>query len=285
MFDAAVSGIPSGGAYALIGVTVVLLYRMAGTLNFTAAVTGAFGAFTVVTVVDAGGGLLIAVLAGMIVGATASGLLGVIAAGLFSDHDEITRSVVTIAMAMGLFAIAFRLFGDQPRSFPPLFGGSSVTLGSVVVPASNVASVVLALGLAFGIAALLNRTRLGLRYQALSFRASTAEALGVPVRSLLIGAWVFSGLVSAFALSLAAPTRQADMTSLGLMVLPAFAAALVGRFTSFSWTAIGGLVLGVFEALAIRVSAISAYRGAIPFVVIVVLLLWTQRRALWDEVR
>lgn len=285
MFDAAVSGIPSGGAYALIGVTVVLLYRMAGTLNFTAAVTGAFGAFTVVTVVDAGGSLLAAVFAGMIVGATTSGLLGVIAAGLFSDHDEITRSVVTIAMAMGLFAVAFRLFGDQPRSFPPLFGSSSLTVGAVVVPASNLVSVVLAVGLAIAISAMLDRTRLGLRYQALSFRASTAEALGVPVRSLLIAAWAFSGLVSAFALSLAAPTRQADMTSLGLMVLPAFAAALIGRFSSFTWTAIGGLALGVFEALTIRISAVAAYRGAIPFVVIVVLLLWTQRRALWDEVR
>lgn len=285
MFDAAVSGIPSGGAYALIGVTVVLLYRMAGTLNFAAAVSGAFGAFTVVTVVDAGAGLVVAVVAGLLVGAAVSAALGVIAATLFSDHDEVSRSVVTIAMAVGLFAVGFRLFGDQPRSFPLLFGGSSVRIGNVVVPASNLVSVLLAIGLALAINAMLTRTRLGLQYQALSVRAATAEGLGVPVRALLVGAWAFSGLISAFALILAAPTRQADMTSLGLMVLPAFAAALIGRFSSFTWTAVGGISLGIFEALIVRVSSLANYRGAIPFVVIIVLLLWIQRQAIWDEAR
>jgi len=285
MFDAAISGIPSGGAYALIGVTVVLLYRMTGTLNFAAGVTGAFGAFTVVIVNGAGAGLGVAVLAGVVVGGLVSGLLGVVAAFLFSDHDEITRSVVTIAMAIGLFAVAFRIFGDQPRAFPPLFRGSSITVGSVVLPTSNLVSAVVAVGLAVAIKAMLTRTRLGLRYQALSVRAATAEGLGVPVRGLLVGAWAFSGAVAAFALALAAPTRQADMTSLGLLVIPAFAAALLGGFRSFTWTAVGGLTLGVFEALVIRVAPLATYRGALPFVVIVALLLWTQRQAIWDEAR
>ncbi|NOY55649.1 MAG: branched-chain amino acid ABC transporter permease [Actinobacteria bacterium] len=285
MFDAAISGIPSGGAYALIGVTVVLLYRMTGTLNFAAAVTGAFGAFTVVAINGAGVGLGVAVLVGMIVGGIVSGLLGVVAAFLFSDHDEISRSVVTIAMAIGLFAVAFRIFGDQPRAFPPLFGGSNITVGGVVLPTSNLVSAALALGLAVGINAVLTRTRLGLKYQALSVRAATAEGLGVPVRGLLVGAWAFSGFVAAFALTLAAPTRQADMTSLGLLVIPAFAAALIGGFRSFTWIAVGGITLGVFEALVIRVRPLATYRSALPFVVIVALLLWTQRRAIWDEAR
>jgi branched-chain amino acid transport system permease protein len=44
-------------------------------------------------------------------------------------------------------------------------------------------------------------------------------------------------------------------------------------------------MLGVIEGLASSLDSISQYRGAIPFLVVLAVLLWSQREARWDEAR
>jgi branched-chain amino acid transport system permease protein len=64
------------------------------------------------------------------------------------------------------------------------------------------------------------------------------------------------------------------------MVIPAIAAAIAGRLRSLTWTVIGGLAIGVFEAIGTPFPAIASYRSAAPFVIAVVAMLWLQRRGL-----
>ncbi len=285
MLDAALSGLPSGGAYALVGVAVLLLYRLAGVLSIAVSVCGAFGAFITVSTFDKGLPLLPAILLGIASGAALSGALGIVIAWLFPDSDPITRLVVTIGMAIALLAIAFRVFGDTPRSFPPLFPGSSFTVSGVVITATSALAVVLAVSLAAGLWALLNRTRVGVRMMAMSSRPVSAELLGIPLGLYTVVVWASGGAVATVAPILAAPTRQADFTSLSLLVVPGLAAALLGGFRSFSVTVAAGIGIGVVEGMAVRWDAISGYRSTLPFLVIVVVLLWTERGEVWDESR
>jgi branched-chain amino acid transport system permease protein len=67
---------------------------------------------------------------------------------------------------------------------------------------------------------------------------------------------------------------------LTFMVIPAIAAAVVGRLNSLRATVIGGLVIGVIESVSTTVPQIAPYRSAAPFVVAVLLLLWYQRHGL-----
>ena len=191
--DAALSGLPSGGAYALVGVAVVLLYRLAGVMSIAVSVFGAFGAFVMVASFDQGLPLGVAVLVGLAAGAVLSAAMGVVTAWRFPDSDAITRSVVTIGMAITLLAVAFRVFGDTPRSFPPLFPGSSFTVSGVIISATNVLAVLLAVSLGIGLWALLRSTRVGLRMMAMSDRPVTAELLGIPLGVYTVSVWATSG--------------------------------------------------------------------------------------------
>jgi len=285
VLDAALSGLPSGGAYALVGVAVVLLYRLAGVMSIAVSVFGAFGAFVMVASFDQGLPLGVAVLVGLAAGAVLSAAMGVLTAWRFPDSDAITRSVVTIGMAITLLAVAFRVFGDTPRSFPPLFPGSSFTVSGVVVSATNVLAVLLAVSLGVGLWVLLRSTRVGLRMMAMSDRPVTAELLGIPLGVYTVSVWATSGAAATAAAILAAPTRQADFTSLSLLVVPGLAAALLGAFRSFGLTVAAGLGIGVLEAMAVRWDAVSTYRNALPFLVILIVLLWSQRGEVWDEAR
>jgi len=285
MLDAAISGLPSGGAYALVGVAVVLMYRLAGVMNIAVGAFGAFGAYVMVTMFEDGLALGVAVVLGILAGAVLGALMGILMAWQFPDAQPITRSAVTIAMAIGMLALAFRVFGDSPRSFPALFPGASVEISNVVLKAANLISIGLAIVLAGLLWFTLRHTRIGVRMAAMSSRPVSAELLGIPTRSYTVIVWGVGGAVATAALILAAPTRPADFPSLALLVVPGLAAALLGAFRSFGLTAAAGIAIGVIEGAAVRVEAVSDYRSTLPFILILIVLMWSQRSEVWDESR
>ncbi len=285
MLDAAISGLPSGGAYALVGVAVVLMYRLAGVMNISVGAFGAFGAYVMVGLFEDGISLPVAVGAGVLAGAATSAAMGIVMAWQFPDAEPIRRSAVTIAMTIAMLSLGFRVFGDAPRSFPALFPGSSVEVSNVVIRASNIISIGLAVVLATVLWLILRHTRIGVRMAAMSNRPVTAELLGIPIRGYTVLVWSVGGAVATIALILAAPTRSADFPSLALLVVPGLAAALLGAFRSFGVTAAAGIGIGIVEGAAVSLDTISNYRGTFPFILIVAVLMWSQRSEVWDESR
>jgi|GEM_PF-6225190 len=147
--------------------------------------------------------------------------------------------------------------------------------------AASLASIGLAVVLTIAVEQFLGRTRTGLQLRALSEKPMAAELLGIPVRRLAIGVWALSGAVTTLALMLIAPLRAPDFGSLSLLVVPTFAAALVGAFNSFRAALFGGLLIGLASGFV----GLNQYRAAVPFLVILTVLLWSQRGARWDEAR
>lgn len=84
---------------------------------------------------------------------------------------------------------------------------------------------------------------------------------------------------------LVAPTRQADFPSLSLLVVPGLAAALLGAFRSFGLTVAAGFGIGILQGVAVRWENVGTYRSTFPFLIILIVLLWSQRGEVWDEAR
>jgi branched-chain amino acid transport system permease protein len=204
----------------------------------------------------------------------------------FSESTAPTKAAVTVAMLVGTMALGSRLTGGQhPHQFPDLFPGSAFRLAGVELTNASVLTILLAVVFTLLAGFCLNRTRIGLDLRALSERPMAAELIGVRVKRLSLGVWAITGAATTFALMLIAPQRSPDFISLSSLVVPALAAALIGFFRSFWATAIGGLGLGIVEGLASGFTGIGQYRGAAPFLVILAVLLWSQRGARWDEAR
>lgn len=286
LLTSAVAGLTAGGAYGLLGVCVVFTFRLVSVVNFTAAAMGAAGTFVMVSLFEAGMPLLPAVLCGLIAGTAAGVSIGLVMTKWFSESSASTKAAVTVALLVGILAIGLRLTGGQhPHRFPDLFPGSLMRFAGVELTISSV--VTIGLGVVFTILAdlLLSTTRMGLHLRALSERPMAAELIGVPVRLLAILVWAISGAVTTFSLMVIAPQRSPDFASLSLLVVPALAAALVGLFRSFWMTLIGGILIGVVEGMASGFGSFNQYRGAVPFLIILAVLLWLQRGAVWDEAR
>jgi len=286
MIQGALAGLAAGGLYAVLGVCLTLMSRLVRVVNFSQAATGMFGAFCAVWLVTKAG---LPIWAGSIIGVLIGGLLaaviGWIAATWLSEADTTTRSAMTVGPLLLLISLSFILFGNKPQPFAPIIAGPAFTVGGVVISQLTLATVGLAIVVAVAVHFLLARTKVGTRLRALSERPTTAELLGIRSRPLQVAVWFVTGIISALVIIIVAPSQSNDATSLSMLIVPAAASALLGGFRRLDLTVIGGIVLGMLSGVVAQIGQISAVRNFLPFLFIVVLLLWSQRKEVWDAAR
>ncbi len=128
-------------------------------------------------------------------------------------------------------------------------------------------------------------TKFGLATSAVAENERATAALGRSPNLIAAANWFIGGLLTGAAAILLAPVAGGPgllVTDLSLLVIPALAAALIGRFTSFPLTFFGALLIGVLESemsyLAGQPDALppvlrtTGLAKAVPFLVIIVVL-------------
>jgi branched-chain amino acid transport system permease protein len=285
MIQSLLVGLIPGSAYALIATSLVLTYRMSGVLNFSQSVVGVFGTYVGLTIYGMGYPQWFAIVVAVMVGAALSLVIGAIMTKWFDQATALVKSSVTIALMLALLALGFRLFGDAPRSIPKLFPGAAIVVARVTFSASVLFTTGLALSIGVLLSLVLAFTRMGAMLRAVSERRITAELLGIPANLLIGVVWGCSGALTALAITLVAPNRPSNFLTLSLLLLPAMASALFGLFRSVPAALVGGFMLGFIEGASSYFDAVGPYRQALPFVVILTVLLWSQRKQVWDAAR
>ncbi|MFV0434586.1 MAG: branched-chain amino acid ABC transporter permease [Leucobacter sp.] len=285
MVEGIVSGLVAGSAYAIIAVCVVILYRLVGLLNFSQAAIGALGAYTAYALNGPAFPLAVAVLIGILASGLIAGLAGWIMAVWFGEASIMARSAVTIVLLILLLTLGFRLFGNSPRVMPSIVPEASFQVGGVWISLTTLVALAVTFALAGLLTLVLRRSNIGHRLQAMSERPTTAQLLGVNSRLLSVGVWVVAGMVSSIAILLIAPSQNPTFGTLSFLVVPALAAGLIGAFSNVWIAVVSGLAIGIIEGAGARISVISDYRGAVPFLVIILALIWLRRKAVWDAAR
>ncbi|SFO53620.1 branched-chain amino acid ABC transporter permease [Amycolatopsis rubida] len=286
MVQGALAGLAAGGLYAVLAVCLTLMSRLVRVVNFAQAATGMFGSYVGVAL-SVHGGLpeWLAVLLGVLLGGVLSVLIGWVVSTWLAEAGTGTRSAVTVAVLLLLISLSFILFGNKPQPFPALLVGPAFTAGGVVISQVTVVTVALAVVIALAARLILTKTPVGISLRALSERPTTAELLGIPAKRLSAAVWGATGLISTVIIVIVAPSQSNDATSLAMLVVPAAAAALLGGFRRLDLAVAGGLVLGMLQGALAQVDQLSVVRNFVPFLAIVGLLVWSQRKEVWDAAR
>jgi branched-chain amino acid transport system permease protein len=142
---------------------------------------------------------------------------------------------------------------------------------------------IIAIGLALVITAavtvFLRVTKLGTAMRALANDREITATLGVPVRRVEAAAWFGSGLAcGAAGLLLPDLLTSLDYSALTFLVISSLAAALIGRLRSLWVTMLGGMAVGVAQAVLSPYESLSRYRSSAPFVLAIIALLYLSRR-------
>jgi branched-subunit amino acid ABC-type transport system permease component len=275
-----VSGLSTGAVYVLAGVGLVILYRASGVLNLAQGALGALGALLAWQIADSGGPQWLGWIAGIAVATLLALFYGRIIAPRLAHSDPIVRAVATLGFALIVLGFCEFIWGEWPRSLrlPTDMMGFEVI--GVRVTATRAIALCLGVAVTLGMVVFLNRSRLGLSMRALANDREISGLVGVPVLQVDAWAWGISGVLAGVSGIFLANMVRLQAIPLTYMVVPAVAAAILGRLTSLPAVIVGGLAIGVLEAIATPFPGVSAVRSAAPFVFAAAVLLWYQRGGL-----
>ena len=253
----AISGAIQGAVYGLLGLGLVLLYKSNKVFNFAQAEFGTSAAFATLFA-DSGTGFLpnmplpVAVLFGLAVG-TAIGLLTelLVVRPLFTA-PKVTLVVATAGVTLLLISIQGFLAGAEPSTLAPLFSGDLVNSGAIRITRQQLVIVIVLAALAVASALFFSRTRTGTAIIAVSQEPTATSLVGISVKRTSALTWGLAGLLGGIAgILLSGSTGFVSPGSLtGLALIPAFTAAVFGGITSLPGAFLGGVVIGIVEALA-----------------------------------
>jgi branched-chain amino acid transport system permease protein len=187
----------------------------------------------------------------------------------------LVASVGLLATLQALIVLRFRAAG---RPVPAVLPAEPVHLFGAVVPRDRLFLAGLAVVAGAALWALYRFTRFGLASRALSSGGAGIALLGWSPDRLAAVNWVGASLLAGLGAILVAPVTGLDPATTTLLVVPALAAALVGRLVSFGATVAAGLALGMAQSELLLLQDRHAWiprtgvREALPLVVILVAL-------------
>jgi branched-chain amino acid transport system permease protein len=279
LIQATVSGVVTGCVYALIGLSIVIVYKSNDVINFAAGemvmVGGYLGMFALLWL-----GLPyvfifpFAALVIFIIGALFDRLvLARVTAKSVPGHS------VLVAMTIATVGLSYALKGsvrlipytEEVRHLPPISSAAPFFIGPVVVQRQDIAIVVAALAIMAALWAFFNFTMIGKALRATSQNPRAAALVGIPVALMTMTAWGMAAALAGVAGTLLAP-KLLLTPDLGVIVILALAAAIIGGLVSLPGCVIGGIVLGVVQNL-IGIFVGSRAISLAPFLVIIFVLL------------
>ncbi|MEN3357361.1 MAG: branched-chain amino acid transport system permease protein [Mycobacteriales bacterium] len=256
--DLTLAGTANGMVYAALALALVLIWRSTRIVNFAQGGMAMITTFIAFSIVQRGGSywlaLLVAVAAGLLIGAVAERLL----IRPVEDKPPLNAVIVTLGLLVFLQALAGMIYGGTPRSFSPAFDIRGFQAGDrrLLFSPADLFTVLAVLAVMAGLAVLFRYTSLGLRMRAAAFAPEVARLLGVRVaRTLTIG-WALAAAVGALAGVLVAPSTFVGPNQFDATLVFGFTAAVLGGLDSPAGAVVGGLLLGV------ALSYLSGYAGS-----------------------
>jgi len=166
-------------------------------------------------------------------------------------YPQFTVVMITIGVGYVMRGIVTMVpgWGTDTYQIRTPFADEVWKLGGLVVPVQQAAVIVMTMALCAVLYLFFSRTRIGIAMQATSQNQLAAYYMGIPVRRVNNLIWGISAAVAAFAGILLAPVTFVH-SNMGFIGLKAFPAAVVGGFGSVPGAVVGGLIIGIVEALA-----------------------------------
>lgn len=245
------AGVVSGCLYAMGAVGLVLIYKSSNVVNFAHGNLAGLAAFLVF-------GFTAGLFAQFTWGVAFVLTLAIIVALMALTYavlaplvfkSDLTSTIATLGVGLIAQGATQRIFGSEVVSLELPLPSWRGTLGPVSLTSYDVA-VLLVTAVAIGLLyVVIERTRIGVAFRAVSAQPFAARVCGLNLRRVHLFAWVVAGLLGLVASLLIVPTTFLSSTSVASFMLQAFAAAVVGGFGSLAGAVIGGIFIGVLMNL------------------------------------
>lgn len=269
------NGLALGMGYALIAVGYSLVFGILRLVNFSHGAIYAFGAEIAMVFIGMNFGVIPGIVAAMII----TGTLGIIIdkTALEPLRKKKSMPIASLITTIGISNIITNLLiiflGSEKRNFKPLFGQETVRILGVNISMTQIMMCVVSLVLMVILMLVVYKTKIGLAMRATEQNTKAAGLMGINVNFVISFTFFLAGVSATIAGALVSGYYQIVYPNMGFMAgLKAFAAAVLGGIGSLPGALLGGLVVGVSEAMAATFLG-STYRDSIAFIILIIVLI------------
>jgi branched-chain amino acid transport system permease protein len=244
------NGAAIGLMYGLIALGFVLVYKATDAINFAQGEFVMLAGFVVASALAFEGMFLIAavviVLAVMI--GFSFGLERVVLRPLLG-RPVVAVIMATIGLASVLKGFVLVRFGGETRGVPLPIGDEPIHIGTGSLPPIQLVGAIVAIALFVAFTWFFKKSRMGVAMRAVADNQQVAQAMGINVERYFAIAWAMSGIVAALSGIVWGSMLNVDV-HLALVGLKVFPVVILGGLDSIGGALVGGLIVGVVEALA-----------------------------------
>jgi branched-chain amino acid transport system permease protein len=276
--QAIVGGIANGAIFGLVALGIVLVYKGTKVLNFAQGELGTIALFVTWWFVEEQGlpyGL------GALAGIAASVVIALAfertVVRRMVEAERLSIAVATVGLFFLLISVEVLVFSESLLLLPPPIAGLGPrVLGFFLNPSYMVAFAAMAL-IGGGLALFLRRTDFGLGVLAASQDPVAVRLVGIRYSRVSMFTWGMAGFLGAVAALLIQPLIGAfEPGFMTAFFVRGLAAALIGGLTNLTGAFLGGIVIGVLDAVVGQLTLGSTFPGiqsVVVFMVIIAVLL------------
>ena len=277
LLQATASGIVTGCVYALIALTLSLVYKSTEVVNFAGGELVMIGGYMGMV------GLVYFHLPYPLTIVLCAVVLFIL--GLLFDRVVLSRTIARVESQSVLVAVVTATLGfsyvlkgivrvfsytEEVRRLPPLFIGPPIFIGPIVLQRQDVVIVVSVIIVMVLLWAFFRFTLAGKALRATSQNPKAAALIGIPVDRIRVFVWGGTATLAGLAGLLLGP-KLLLTPDMGSILILALAAACVGGFTSMPGCVVGGILLGILQNLA-GLFISSRAIAVVPFLIIMTVL-------------
>jgi branched-chain amino acid transport system permease protein len=269
------SGLLVGLVYALLGLCIVIIFKASEAFNFAVGEFMVIGAFLFyILFFDYNLPFYVAFPLGLLAAAAVGALVERLTIKPLLGRSPISMTVVTLGLAFFLRASVQFIFGSHSYSFNLELPDITLEIGDLLFLSDPIWAGILSL-FTFGLVILvLFRSRWGLAIRATSEDQAKAMAFGINARFILMIVWAISTACIAVA-GIMISNFGALGSLAGIVGLRAIPVVLIGGMDSISGALVGGIIVGVCEALAgayLEPMGLIGFKDVAPYILLLIVL-------------
>lgn len=268
-----INGLNLGAIYAMIALGYTMVYGIAKMLNFAHGDIIMVGGYTIYVFLNLSGMPLVAILAAVIF----CTLLGIVVERFaykpLRGASPLAVLITAIGVSYLLQSLAQMIFGTAQKmvNLPNL---GKVAVGSVNIEVSAIVTLISATVIMVALNLFVKFSKVGRAMVAVSEDKGAAQLMGINVNSIIaitfaIGS-ALAGLAGLFYL-LKSPNMYGTFGA--MPGIKSFTAAVIGGIGSLPGAMLGSVLLGIIECICDSIQAISPYKDAIEFSILIIILL------------
>ena len=253
-----INGLTTGSVYAVVALGYTMVYGVIQLINFAhgeVVMIGAMVAFAVITSL-AGSALppMAIVLAGVLAAVPACMAIGYslerVAYRPLRHAPRLAPLITAIGMSIILQHAALLIWGRNPLAFPQIIDNPSFAIGGAAISGVQITIILMSLTMMAGLSWFVYRTRFGIAIRATAENVHVAGLMGVNADRVIAATFVIgAGLGAVAGVMFGTYYGIAHYTMGFTLGLKAFSAAVLGGIGNLPGAMVGGLLLGLVEAL------------------------------------